>query len=220
MLEMNGNVIHLEKINIIYNLRPRRPVSYLPGAYLVSLTEGQFVDYINHKTLGKRTIMDSNNSLTILLTTIWTSLDDILLCLGVMMLSVPFFFTCSQCLHHYFHCSIFISQLFNFTAVGSILIFLLSHLLGEQIAVSLFGGFSVGLGYAMQPYIVSLLSGATYYSSSMIGEGDQILLDEKKYLVLTNGILYICAKNVQDNTTVYLPNSMFGNSPLKCIKTA
>lgn len=102
--------------------------------------------------------------------------------------------------------------------MGAILIFLLGHLLGERVAVSLFGGFSVGLGYAMQPYIVSLLSGATYYSSSMIREGDQILLDDKKYVVIDNGILYICAKDSKDNIVVYLPNSMFESSPLKCIK--
>lgn len=163
--------------------------------------------------------MDSDNSFTNLFTTIWSSLDDILLSFGVLLVSVPFFFGCSKGLHQYFKCSIYISQLFNFVAVGGILIFLLGHLLGERVAVSLFGGFSVGLGYAMQPYIVSLLSGATYYSSSMISEGDQILLDDKKYVVIDNGILYICAKDSKDNIVVYLPNSMFESSPLKCIKS-
>lgn len=162
--------------------------------------------------------MDSDNSFTNLFTTIWTSLDDILLCVGVLLVSVPFFFTCSKGLHHYFKSSVYISQLFNFVAVGGLLIFLLGHLLGDRVAVSLFGGFSVGLGYAMQPYIVSLLSGATYYSSSMIGEGDQILLNDKKYVVIDNGILYICAKDMEENIVVYLPNSMFDSRPLICIK--
>ena len=162
--------------------------------------------------------MDSDSSFTHLFTKIWSSLDDILLCFGVLLVSVPFFFACSKGMHQYFKCSIYLSQLSNFVAVGGVLIFLLGHLLGDQVAVSLFGGFSVGLGYAMQPYIVSLLSGATYYSSSMISEGDQILLDNKKYVVIDNGILYICAKDSKDNTVVYLPNSMFESSPLKCIK--
>ena len=176
------------------------------------------VDYINKKIIKQKEKMDSTSSFTNLFTTIWSSLDDILLSFGILLVSIPFFFTCSKGLHQYFKCSIYISQLFNFVAVGGVLIFLLGHLLGEQVAVSLFGGFSVGLGYAMQPYIVSLLSGATYYSSSMISEGDQIVVDNQKFIVIDNGILYICAKDSKDNTVVYIPNSMFENSPLKCIK--
>lgn len=155
-----------------------------------------------------------DNTFTKLLSTVWTSLDDILLCTGVLLVSLPLLTSCSHCIHTYFKYSVYISQSIHFVSVAVVLVFLLGHLMGDKVAVSLFGGLSVGIGYAMQPYIVSLLSGATYYSSNMIGEGDEIIVEKKRYQIIDNGILYITAKDVNENILVYLPNSMFQNRPL------
>jgi small-conductance mechanosensitive channel len=162
--------------------------------------------------------MVEDNTFTKLLTTVWTSLDDILLCAGILLVSIPLLTACSHGLHSYFKSSVYVSQSINFVAVAVVLVFLLGHLVGEKVAISLFGGFSVGVGYALQPYIVSLLSGATYYSTNMICEGDEIVVDKKKYRVIDNGILYILAKDVNENMMVYLPNAMFQNRPLICHK--
>lgn len=159
-----------------------------------------------------------DNTFTKLFTTVWTSLDDILLCAGILLVSIPLLTSCSHGVHSYFKYSVYVSQSINFVSVAVVLVFLLGHLMGEKVAVSLFGGFSVGVGYALQPYIVSLLSGATYYSSNMISEGDEIVVDKKRYSVIDNGILYICAKDVSEDIVVYLPNSMFQNRPLICHK--
>jgi len=162
--------------------------------------------------------MVDDNTFTKLFTTVWTSLDDILLCAGILLVSVPLLTSCSHGIHSYFKYSVYVSQSINFLSILVVLVFLLGHLMGEKVAVSLFGGFSVGVGYALQPYIVSLLSGATYYSSNMISEGDEIVVDKKRYRVIDNGILYICAKDMGEDIVVYLPNSMFQNRPLICHK--
>ena len=167
--------------------------------------------------MGRKTQMPDENSFTKLLTTVWGSLDDILLCTGIVLVSVPLLATCSHSIHGYFKYTVYMSQVVHFVSIVVVFAFLLGHLVGEKVAVSLFGGFSVGVGYALQPYIVSLLSGATYYTASMVNEGDEIVVDKKKYEVIDNGILYICAKDV-DNIIVYIPNSMFQNRPLICYK--
>ena len=163
-------------------------------------------------------IMVEDSTFTKLFTTVWQSLDDILLCAGILLVSIPLLTSCSHRVHSYFKYSVYVSQSINFVSVAVVLVFLLGHLMGEKVAVSLFSGFSVGIGYALQPYIVSLLSGATYYCSNMIKEGDEIVVDKKRYRVIDNGVLYICAQEVSEDMLVYLPNSMFENRPLVCHK--
>ena len=171
--------------------------------------------------------MSSTNTFTNFFTTVWSSLDDILLCLGVALVSVPVLFACSNGIHIYFETSVYIAQTINFFCLFSLFAFVLGHLVGDNVAVSIFGGFSVGIGYALQPYIVSLLSGITYYSSSMLKEGDLIVLKGSKYRIKSTGVLYIIAEELEKtpdspmssepSLTVYLPNSMFQNMELKCI---
>ena len=173
--------------------------------------------------------MSSRNTFNDFFTAVWASLDDILLCVGIILVSIPILFTCSRGIHIYFKTSIYVAQAINFICVFALFAFVIGHLVGESVAVSLFGGFSVGIGYALQPYIVSLLSGLTYYSSSMLKEGDIIVLNNRRYRIQSNGILYIVAEEmptvegiIQKDLpppalTVYLPNSMFQNMELKCI---
>ena len=63
----------------------------------------------------------------------------------------------------------------------------------------------------------------------MLKEGDIIVLNERQYLIQSNGILYIIAEEIlkeeykteNDSSPppliVYLPNSMFQSMELKCI---
>jgi hypothetical protein len=63
----------------------------------------------------------------------------------------------------------------------------------------------------------------------MLKEGDIIVLNNRRYRIQSNGILYIVAEEmptvegiIQKDVpppalTVYLPNSMFQNMELKCI---
>jgi small-conductance mechanosensitive channel len=58
------------------------------------------------------------------------------------------------------------------------------------VMVSLLQGFGLGIGYALQPYIVSLLSGCNYYFSGMIEAGD-IIWRKKSYICYKYYLLFL-----------------------------
>ena len=94
-----------------------------------------------------------------------------------------------------------------------VFIFLVGHLIGSDTATSLFSGFSIGFGYAMQPYIVSLLAGATFRSSSMFRAKDSLQINGQDYVLDHVGLLYLCATS-SDGYKTYFPNSMLAGTPV------
>jgi small-conductance mechanosensitive channel len=160
----------------------------------------------------------SFESFDTLLTTVWHSLDDILVCIGVFIIVHVFSSYSSWCLRTYFHCSHYISQAVQFIILFFILIFLVGHLIGSGTATSLFSGFSIGLGYAMQPYIVSLLAGVTFRSTHMFKHGDNIRIQGQNYILEHIGLIYVCALD-GDNYKVYFPNSMLSGTPVGVIES-
>lgn len=154
----------------------------------------------------------SFESLDTLLTTVWHSLDDILVCVGVFIISQVFSSYCSWTLQTYFQCSHYTSQGVHFAILFTVFIFLVGHLIGSSTATSLFSGFSIGLGYAMQPYIVSLLAGATFRSTGMFRAGDQVTINGSAYTLEHIGLIYVCVRD--KDFCVYFPNSMLSGTPV------
>jgi small-conductance mechanosensitive channel len=147
---------------------------------------------------------------------VWYSLDDFFLCIGVVVISVPLVLSIGSATQHYFRYSLWTGQMITFVLFASVFLYLFGHIAGETATVSILQGFALGFGYALQPYIVSLLSGATYFSAGMIKAKDIIIVDNVEYVVVENGILYIEAKEVTDSgSIVFIPNNFFNNSYLK-----
>jgi len=168
------------------------------------------MDYLNCMILYKLYLQAecmSFESLDILLHSIWTSMDDILVCVGMFIVAQVFSGYCSWSLHTYFQCTPYTSQTVHFTIMFMVFIFLVGHLIGSSTATSLFSGFSIGLGYAMQPYIVSLLAGATFRSTGMFKHGDNIRVNGSEYVLDHVGLIYVCV-SAKDGYKVYFPNSM------------
>ena len=153
----------------------------------------------------------SSTSFIELFSKIWNSLDDILVCLGVFLVVQVFSSRLNHCLLNYFDMSAYIAQSAQFLFLFSTIIFLISHLLGSSVAVSLFSGFSIGLGYALQPYIVSLLAGGTLRMSNIIRRGDTLIIEEKSLVVDHVGLLYISTK--KDKVITYFPSAMLSSRP-------
>lgn len=149
-------------------------------------------------------------SLLRLVERIWYSLDDILVSLGIFLVSGQVSIFIHFCLRYYFQTSAYVSQAAHFMFQFTVFVFLLSHLVGMSTADSLFGGFSIGIGYAMQPYIVSLVAGATLLLSRMIQSGDQLTIRGETVQVDHVGLLYVAAK--QDKSFTYFPNAMLAQS--------
>ena len=142
---------------------------------------------------------------------IWYSLDDILVCLGVFLVASRCSRALHSCLRVYFEMSAYVSQSAHFLLMFTVIVFLASHLVGVSTAESLFGGLSIGFGYALQPYIVSLVAGGTFMLTRIIRRGDQLRIGEQTVVVDHVGLLYVSAK--QDKMTMYFPNAILTSRP-------
>jgi len=162
----------------------------------------------------------SFESLDMLLSTVWHSLDDIFVCIGFFLTSQVIANSVRWSLLNYFKCSHYTSQIFHFGFLFLVFIFLVGHLIGSSTATSLFSGFSIGFGYAMQPYIVSLLAGASFRSGSMFRANDLLRINGEDYVLEHVGLLYLCASSGGYKT--YFPNSMLTQTPIavKAVKAA
>jgi small-conductance mechanosensitive channel len=158
---------------------------------------------MSNSTLGDHT-------LTTLFEKVWSSLDDILACVGVLLVSRILANSLHWCAKSYFELSIYSAQAIHFGFLFVVFMFLISHLIGSSTAVSLFSGFSIGFGYAMQPYIMSLLAGATFRSTDMFRKGDSVRIDDQIYILDHIGLLYVCVK--KDNFVTYFPNAKLSSS--------
>ena len=161
---------------------------------------------------------DSDLPFTNILNKAWSSVDDLVLCLGVILVASPIILSIGKVTQHYFRYSLWVGQSIIFLLLSFVFLFLLAHIAGETVMVSLLQGFGLGIGYALQPYIVALLSGCNYYFSGMIRAGDIILVDGAQYKVITNGILYIEASHTEKDLLLFLPNGYFSNNHLSKVK--
>jgi small-conductance mechanosensitive channel len=157
-----------------------------------------------------------SSSFTELVNNIWNSLDDILVCAGVFLVAHIFAGQLRRMLSVYFRLGAWVSQSAQFVFLFSVMVFLAGHLLGVGTAVSLFSGFSIGLGYALQPYIISLLAGGTLYASGVLRRGDRLHINDSTMVVESIGLLYVSAKN--DKLTTYLPNAMLSRTPFSILR--
>jgi hypothetical protein len=199
-----------------FNLRNGIVVNGSFGDYRVSNdipTKFKISVYIKRKLCF---IMSAVNlPFSLALTAIWNSLDDVLLCIGIVLISVPIIVNIGLSAQNYFKYSLWTGQMITFLLLTTVSLYLLGHVAGEASTVSILQGFALGVGYALQPYIVSLLSGATYFVSGIISANDVIFVDGKKYTIVSNGILYIEARS--DDISIFVPNNFFNNTYLKKI---
>tara|TARA_B110000046_G_scaffold176855_1_gene202987 strand:+ start:51 stop:548 length:498 start_codon:yes stop_codon:yes gene_type:complete len=151
-----------------------------------------------------------------LLLTIWYSLDDIFVCVGFFLLAKVLAEYTHWCLYQYFRTSPYTAQAFHFAFLFAIFVFLVGHLLGESVTTSLLSGFSIGFGYAMQPYIVSLLRGAAFRSGVVFPKDDSekitIRINDEEFQLDHIGLLHVCV--TANGFKTYFPNSYLGSTPI------
>lgn len=152
------------------------------------------------------------DSFQTLFVTIWESLDDVFICVTMAIVLYILSQWLYWCLSSYFDLSTYLSGSINFLFLGTISVFLLNHLFGPDISVSLFSGLSIGLGYALQPYIISLFTGLYNKSSGLVEENDKIMFNNKPVTVTSVTLLHVivCA----DVGKIYIPHAFFQSTPL------
>jgi hypothetical protein len=169
--------------------------------------------YINRLQKTRKMSFDS---LSTLMSTIWYSLDDIFVCVGVFLAANVVAHSTEWCLCNYFKSSKYTAQTIHFAFLFAVGIFLIGHLIGESVSTSLFSGFFIGFGYALQPYIVSLLAGATFHTGSMFSRhGKKVMfrVQGEEYELDHVGLLHVCGTNTEGWET-YFPNSMLASTPI------
>tara|TARA_B100000795_G_scaffold58599_1_gene38995 strand:- start:4274 stop:4762 length:489 start_codon:yes stop_codon:yes gene_type:complete len=151
-------------------------------------------------------------SFELLLQSIWFSLDDIFICLCAFVVARVVAGAIYWCLNSYFDIDAYECELVQFIFLGIVVVFLISHLFGETAVTSILGGFSIGIGYALQPYIISFLAGSTLRATNTLTKGKIIIFNEQKLTVEHLGLLYVCATH--DGIKTYIPNAYFQSAPL------
>lgn len=148
---------------------------------------------------------------------IWGSLDDVFICVTMAIVLGVVSQWLYWCLSSYFHLSTYMSDSVNFLFLGTISVFLLNHLFGPTIAVSLFSGLTIGMGYAFQPYIISLFTGLYNTSSGLIRKGDKILFNGKSVTVTSVTLLHVVVRG--EVGEIYIPHAFFQSTPLVKIRS-
>lgn len=157
-------------------------------------------------------------SFELLISTIWLSLDDVLICIGALLVARVLATALYWCLHTYFRIAVYESELTQFAFLSVIIVFLVSHLFGSTALTSIIGGISIGFGYALQPYILSLLAGSAFRAMNTVSKDDTILFNGGNVRVKHVGLFHICVQ--KDGFDTYIPNAYFQNSPLTIQKNS
>jgi len=155
----------------------------------------------------------------LLLNNVWLSLDDIFICMGAFIIARVLASGLYWCLHSYFNIGAYESQLAQFSFLSVVVVFLISHLFGETAITSILGGFSIGIGYALQPYIICFLSGSTLRAAGTLRKGQTIIMPgppSRSMTVEQLGLLHVCVSD--EKTITYIPNSYFQTAPLVIAK--
>lgn len=152
------------------------------------------------------------NSFETLFMNIWESLDDVFICVTTAIVLRVVSKWLYWCLSSYFVLSTYLSDSVNFVFLGTISVFLLNHLFGPTVAVSLFSGLSIGMGYAFQPYIISLFTGMYNESSGLIKKNDKILFNGKSVTVISVTLLHVVVEGAVGKA--YIPHAFFQSTPL------
>lgn len=143
---------------------------------------------------------------------IWASLDDVFICVTMAIVLRVISQWLYWCLASYFHLSTYLSDSINFLFLGTTSVFLLNHLFGPEIAVALFSGLTIGMGYAFQPYIISLFTGLYNKSSGLVQKGDRILFNNKTVRVTSVTLLHVIVSGEVGD--IYIPHAYFQSTPL------
>jgi hypothetical protein len=152
------------------------------------------------------------DSFETLFVNIWGSLDDVFICVAMAIVLRVVSQWLYWCMASYFHLTIYMSDSINFLFLGTLSVFLLNHLFGPTVAVSLFSGLTIGMGYAFQPYIISLFTGLYNKSSGLTMNGDKILFNGKPATVTSVTLLHVVVRNEVGD--VYIPHAFFQSTPL------
>jgi len=149
-------------------------------------------------------------SLESFVTLVVNSMDDIFISGALFILMRVLTNWVYWCMHAYFRASVYASDVVNFGLWFVLVVLVANHLFGTEISTSLFSGFSIGMGYAFQPYIVSMFTGV--FTGFMLHEGDTILFEGNSVKVTKITLFHVAVSSGE--YVSYIPHAYFSKAPL------
>ena len=141
---------------------------------------------------------------------VFNSIDDIFISAALFLLMRVLSNWVYWCMNSYFRVSVYVSDIINFGLWFVLIVLVSNHLFGTEISTSLFSGFSIGMGYAFQPYIVSMFTGV--FTGFMVREGDTILFEGNSVIVKKISLFHVSVSSGE--YIQYIPHAYFTKSPL------
>lgn len=140
--------------------------------------------------------------------TIWMTIDDILVSITLLLITFVFTERLYVFLKRYLEMDMFVSQGVNFGITLMVVLLVIQHLFGAQTYGSLIGGISIGIGYALQPYIIGLFNGMMMQSKEPFSVGSTIVFQGVTGTVEEIGLFYTYLRDTEKKKIV-IPNQMF-----------
>ena len=127
------------------------------------------------------------NALSFFVSNAWESLDDVAVAALVLIVGSSVARVISHVVHDMLRYSRFVTDLITYTLQGFLFGVCLFQVLGTAAVQSFTAGFAVGIGYALQPFIVSLFHGeALFY----IFRRGRIAIDREEFDVEGVGLFF------------------------------
>ena len=147
-------------------------------------------------------------------THIWDSIDDVFIAVGLLLVTTILSTHIYFFLNDYLILGHFPAQLSQVGLFFAVVVLIVQHLFGTMTASSIFGGFSIGFGYALQPYIIALFNGIVL--RGVQGINNNVELDipgvlAKKRKVKYVGMFHTCLE--YENGQYFVSNNIFQQSP-------
>lgn len=139
---------------------------------------------------------------------IWVTIDDVLVSITLLMVTFAITERLYVFLKDYLKINMFVSQGINFAITLMVALLVIQHLFGEATYASLIGGVSIGIGYALQPYIIGLFNGMMMQSKEPFTVGSEIEFNEQTGTVKEIGLFYTYI-TIKSGKTLIVPNEMF-----------
>ena len=140
--------------------------------------------------------------------TIWVTIDDVLVSVALLLVTFAFTERLYVFLKQYLEVNMFVSQGVNFIITLLVVLMVIQHMFGYQTYNSLIGGISIGIGYALQPYIIGLFSGMMMQSKEPFTKGSTIRFNNVEGVVKEVGLFYTYVYT-NDNKRIVVPNQLF-----------
>ena len=151
---------------------------------------------------------------------IWDSIDDIFISVGLLLLTTILSKHLYFFMNDYLILGHFTAQLTQVGLFFAVVVLVVQHLFGAATSSAILGGFSIGFGYALQPYIIALFNGFVLRQGINNHQWLEIpnVLPQKRMKIKYIGMFHTCLDET-DAGNFFVSNSLLTGHPFGIYNT-